>query len=416
MLYIPKMLVVLCNIIIFVHYLLSTAIMEMLYRTFRMRLEETSINYVRYLHDEISWESRLVAILGARGVGKSTLLLQHIKLHEDIRTTLYVSADDIYLSTHTLVELAERFYQEGGKALYIDEIHKYRNWSTEIKNIYDTYSNLRVGYTGSSILDLEKGGADLSRRKLEYRLPGLSFREYLAIGKGIELPVHSLEQIVANEIKFPYKDHRPIALFKEYLKSGYYPYFQESGYYLRLRSVINQVIDNDIPTFAEMNVSTAQKLKKLLYVIAQSVPFKPNYSKLARDLDINRNIVADLMVYLEKAQIINILRDDTHGVSSLGKVDKVYLNNTNLAYALSDSTPDVGNLRETVFLSILIPWQTITSSSVADFRIGGRIFEVGGKNKKQKQIRDVENAYIVKDDIEYGHRNTIPLWAFGLTY
>ena len=390
--------------------------MKMLYRTFRMRLEDTPTDYVRYLHDEISWNSRLIAILGARGVGKSTLILQHIKLYEDIQTTLYVSADDIYFSTHTLVELAAKFYQEGGKALYIDEIHKYKNWSTEIKNIYDTYSNLRVGYMGSSILDLEKGGADLSRRKLEYRLPGLSFREYLAIDKDIQLPVHSLEQVVTNDIKFPYKDHRPIALFKEYLKAGYYPYFQENGYYLRLRNVINQVVDNDIPGFAEMTVSTAQKLKRLLYIVAQSVPFKPNYSKLARDLDINRNLVADLMIYLEKAQLINILRDDTLGISSLGKVDKVYLNNTNLSYALSDSMPDTGNLRETVFLSLMMQTQIITSSSVADFKIGERTFEVGGKNKKQKQIRDIDNAYVVKDDIEYGHRNTIPLWAFGLTY
>lgn len=390
--------------------------MDTLIRTFRMRLANTPTEYVRDLHDKISWNSRLVAILGARGVGKSTLVLQHIKLHEDIGTTLYVSADDLYFSTHTLVELAGRFYQEGGKALYIDEIHKYKNWSAEIKNIYDTYATLRVGYTGSSILDLEKGGADLSRRKLEYQLSGLSFREYLAIGKGIQVPVHSLEQIVAHKIDFPYKDYRPIALFKEYLKMGYYPYFQEEGYYLRLKSVINQVVVNDIPVFAEMTVSTAQKLKKLLYIIAQSVPFKPNYAKLARDFDINRNLVADLMVYLEKAQIINILRNDTHGISLLGKVDKIYLNNTNLAFALSDSLPDIGNIRETVFLSLMMPSQIITSSSVSDFKIGQMTFEVGGRNKKQKQIRGIENAFVVKDDIEYGSHNIVPLWAFGLIY
>ena len=202
--------------------------MDTLIRTFRTRLQNTPTEYVRDIHDKILWESRLVAILGARGVGKSTLVLQHIKLHEDAAATLYVSADDLYFSTHTLVELAGQFYREGGKALYIDEIHKYKNWSTEIKNIYDTYATLRVGYTGSSILDLEKGGADLSRRKLEYRLPGLSFREYLAIGKGIRIPAHTLEQVVQNKIDFPYAEHRPVALFKEYLKEGYYPYFQLS--------------------------------------------------------------------------------------------------------------------------------------------------------------------------------------------
>ncbi|MDR0970558.1 MAG: AAA family ATPase [Lentimicrobiaceae bacterium] len=391
--------------------------MESLIRTFRMRLEESPTHYVRLLHEQISWGSRLVAILGARGVGKSTLVLQHIKLHEDINTTLYVTADDIYFSTHTLVELAAQFYQEGGKALYIDEIHKYKNWSTEIKNIYDTYSGLRVGYTGSSILNLEKGGADLSRRKLEYRLPGLSFREFLMIGKGIDLPVHSLEQILAGKIEFPYKEHRPIALFKEYLREGYYPYFLENGYYLRLKSVINQVVENDIPKFGEMTVSTAQKLKKLLYIIAQSVPFKPNYSKLARDLDMNRNMVADLMIYLDKAGLINLLRDDTYGIASLGKVDKVYLNNTNLAYAISDSTPDVGNLRETVFFSLMSQVGEITSSSAGgDFRVGDRVFEVGGQNKKQSQIKNIPNSFVVKDAIEHGYRNVIPLWAFGLIY
>lgn len=390
--------------------------LDSLYRTFRMRLESVSTAYVRYLHDKIVWDSRLIAILGARGVGKSTLILQHIKLHEDIRTSLYVSADDIYFSTHTLTDLAERFYQEGGEALYIDEIHKYPNWSVEIKNIYDTYSRLRVIYTGSSILDLQKGGADLSRRKLEYRLPGLSFREYLAIAKDIRLPVHTFEQLLENNITFPYREHRPLALFKEYLKTGYYPYFQENGYYIRLQSVINQVVENDIPGFTDMNLQTSQKLKKLLYVIAQSVPFKPNYSKLAHDLEMNRNLVADLMVYLEKAQLINILRDDTHGIRALGKVDKVYLNNPNLAYSLSDSTPDIGNIRETVFLALLKETQHVVSSSVSDFQIGAFTFEVGGKNKKQKQIREVKDAFVVKDDIEYGYRNVLPLWGFGLSY
>lgn len=390
--------------------------LDSLYRTFRIRLENISTAYVRNHHDSILWNSRLIALLGARGVGKSTLILQHIKLHEDLRTSLYVSADDIYFSTHNLVSLAEEFYQEGGKALYIDEIHKYPNWSTEIKNIYDTYPALRIIYTGSSILDLKKGEADLSRRKLEYRLPGLSFREYLAISKGIRIPVHSLEQVLANNIEFPYQEYRPIALFKEYLKTGYYPYFQEDGYYIRLQSVINQILENDIPGFTDMSLSSAQKLKKLLYIIAQSVPFKPNYSKLARDLDMNRNLVADLMIYLEKAQLINILRNDTHGISLLGKVDKIYLNNPNLAYALSDSTPDTGNIRETVFLTLLKETQIVVSSSVADFQIETFTFEVGGKNKKQKQIRGIENAFIVKDDIEYGYQNVLPLWAFGLTY
>lgn len=240
--------------------------MDVLRRTFLQKIEGTSVNFVRYLHGRIRWDSRLVAILGARGVGKSTLILQHIKLHENPEEVLYVSADDIYFSTHRLVDLAYDFYLNGGKALYIDEIHKYQGWSTEIKNIYDSYSDLRVVYTGSSILDLEKGGADLSRRKLEYRLYGLSFREYLSISEGIDLPVNTIDDILNHKVTFPYRDFRPVALFKKYLESGYYPYFKEAGYQSRLLAVINQVLDNDIKDFTGMSVSTARALKKLMYM------------------------------------------------------------------------------------------------------------------------------------------------------
>lgn len=390
--------------------------MEALRDKFLMKLYETSTGYVRQIHDRIAWNDRLVSIVGARGVGKSTVVLQHIKLHEDVDTTLYVSADDLWFSQHTLVELAETFFKNGGKALYIDEIHKYKNWSQEIKNIYDTYSRLRVVYTGSSILDLQKGGADLSRRLLEYSMHGLSFREYLAISQGLDIPIHTLEDVLNNNIKFPFKEHRPIALFKEYLKSGYYPYFKDTNYYLRLTNVINRIVENDIPHYAEISTTTAAKLKKLLYIIAQSVPFKPNFSKIGRDLDMNRNAVSDLMIWLDKAELINILRDDTHGISALGKIDKVYLANPNIAYAISDSEPEIGNIRETIFLALLKVTHTVTSSSAADFKVGEYTFEVGGKNKKHKQIQGIENAYIVKDDIEHGYQNVIPLWAFGLLY
>lgn len=390
--------------------------MEKLYEKFRLKLEETPTDYVRHIHDKIEWDDPLVSIIGARGVGKSTLVLQHIKLHGEMGTSLYVSADDLWFTNHSIVELAEEFYKNGGKTLYIDEIHKYKNWSTEIKNIYDTYSRLKVVYTGSSILDFQKGGADLSRRRLEYTMPGLSFREYLKLSRGLEIPIHTLEQILSNHIEFPTKEYRPIALFKEYLKEGYYPYFQSKGYYLRLLSVINRVVEDDIPKFAELSPATAEKLKKLLYIIAQSVPFKPNYSKLGRDLDTHRNSVSDLVIWLDKAELINILRDDTHGISALGKVDKIYLNNPNLSYALSDTTPDMGNIRETIFLAMLKVTHIVTSSSVSDFKTGNYTFEVGGKNKRQKQIQGMENAYIVKDDIEYGYQNIIPLWAFGLLY
>lgn len=390
--------------------------MELLRQTFLQKIEETSTAFIRYLHNKIDWDARLIAILGARGTGKSTLILQHIKLYENIDKVLYVSADDIYFTAHRLTDLASDFYANGGEALYIDEIHKYPGWSTEIKNIYDTYASLRLVYTGSSILELEKGGADLSRRKLEYRLSGLSFREYLSISKGIELPVYTFEDVLANAVEFPYKEHRPVALFKEYMVGGYYPYFMEPGYRLRLQAVINQILENDIRDFAGMTVSTARALKKLMYIVAQSAPFKPNYSKIAEDLHLNRNLTADLMIYLEKAQLVNILRDGTWGISSLGKVEKVYLNNTNLAYAIAGDVTNTGNARETVFFSMLSPVADVVSSPSADFKTGKYTFEVGGRSKSGRQIKDIEDAYIVKDDIEHGDGNILPLWAFGFLY
>lgn len=390
--------------------------MEKLFEKSRIRIAEVTTDFVRDIHDEIAWDDRLVAIIGARGVGKTTLLLQHIKLYDNAATALYVSADDLWFTSHTLVELADTFYKNGGKTLYIDEIHRYNNWAVELKNIYDTYSGLKVVYTGSSILDIRRGGADLSRRHLEYNMYGLSFREYLILAYGIKLPVSSLEDVLSHRVQFPVNEYRPIALFKEYMKMGYYPFFRQINCHTRLQQVVDQVLDVDIPKYAELSLTTIEKLKRLMYVISQSVPFKPNYSKLGRDLECYRTSLSDLVLLLDKTQMIQILRDDSFGVSSLGKVDKIYLGNTNLAYALSDSEPEIGNLRETVFLTSVKPKYDVMSSSVSDFKIGKYTFEVGGKNKKQKQIQGVDNAYVVKDDIEYGHLNIIPFWAFGFLY
>ena len=390
--------------------------MRTLKEKYRMLLEETDISYIRNIHDTIAWNERLIAIIGSRGIGKTTMVLQHIKLHEDTKSSLFVFADDIWFSTHTILELADEFYKDGGKALFIDEIHKYKNWSQEIKNIYDSFPKLRVCYTGSSILDLQKGAYDLSRRLLEYKMYGLSFREYISLKHKIDIPTHTLEQVLANDINFPYSELRPLPLFKEYLKEGYYPYFLNTGYYLRLNKTINVILENDIPKFAELSISMSNKIKTLLFIIAQSVPFKPNYSKIARDLDIHRNSVADLMIWLDRANLINILRDDVKGISLLGKVEKIYLNNPNIAYLLSDKEPEIGNIRETIFFAWMDAMYKVTSSKEADFRIGDYTFEIGGKDKKHNQIKNVENAFIVKDNIEYGYKNEIPLWAFGLLY
>lgn len=389
--------------------------MEQLVIKFKESLHNVDTKFVRYLEPLIEWDARLIAILGARGVGKTTLLLQHIKLHDNPETSLYVTADDIYFSRHTLVELAETFYHNGGKRLYIDEIHKYRNWSTEIKNIYDSLAGMNVVYTGSSILDLEKGGADLSRRKLQYTMFGLSFREYLDFGFDIHIPVATLDDVLRGEVYLP-KEHRPMQYFRQYLNEGYYPFFKEKGYLARINSVINTTIETDVPTFANFSISTARKLKHLMYIIAQSVPFKPNMTKIARDIDISRNQLNDIFAYLEKAGMIAQLRSDVQGISALGKTDKVYLDNTNMAYALSDTTPDIGNIRETFFYSLTRVTHAPRSSRQSDFTIGKYTFEVGGKNKGTRQISGVPDAFIVKDDIEVAGRTTLPLWTFGMMY
>ena len=390
--------------------------MDTLIRTSRHLIDSVNTDFLRYIHDEISWNSRLVAILGSRGVGKTTLLLQHIKLHENIDNVLFVTADDFYFTTHRLFDLALDFSRNGGKKLYIDEIHKYNGWSREIKNIYDTIPDLKIVYTGSSILDLEKGGADLSRRKLEYLMPGLSFREYLNISQKLNLPPYTLDEILAGKVKFPFPDFKPIMHFKEYLKQGYYPFFNEDEYILRLRGILKQIVEVDIPMFANMQITSGNKLKKLLYVIAQSSPFKPNNAKLERDLQLNRNSLPEYFDYLEKAGLINLLREKVSGIKILEKVEKVYLNNPNIAYALSETTPDIGNIRETIFFSLMRVKHMVSSSKASDFEIDNYTFEIGGKNKKHKQIKDIPNSYIVKDDIEYAHLNTIPLWMFGFVY
>lgn len=390
--------------------------MEELREQMKAQLQLVSEDFVRYLHDGIDWEAQLIAILGARGVGKTTMLLQHIKRYNTLDDTLFVYADNIYFTKHTLFDLALDFYKNGGRHLYIDEIHKYKNWSQEIKNIYDSLPRLQVVYTGSSILDLEQGGADLSRRKLQYYLYGLSFREYLQLKHNIVVPVHTLEDLVRNNIRFPHSDLQPLPAWKSYVQTGYYPFFMKGNYLQLLNGVMLQTVENDIPMFAGLSMGVARKLKTLLYIIAQSVPFKPNMSAIAADLGISRNDVGDLFFYLEKAGLINQLRSDITGIRLLGKVDKVYLTNTNLMYAIAGGNTDIGNERETAFYTLARVTEPVTTSSVSDFQIGDYVFEVGGKKKGRKQIEDVGNGIVVKDDIEYGSKGIVPLWAFGLMY
>lgn len=391
--------------------------MEQLYEIFMDRLARTDTKFVRYLHSKINWNSRLVVITGARGVGKTTMLLQHIKLSEAEPSSLYISADNIYFTDNSLYDVASKFQKLNGKFLYIDEVHKYRNWSIEVKMMYDNLPDLHIVVTGSSVLDIAKGAeADLSRRAIVYNLEGMSFREYLNFTCGTEIRPYSLQEIVTHSYALPENISHPIPLWMNYLKVGYFPFFKEDDFYTRLDNVVNQTLEVDIPTYANMNISTSAKLKRLLYIIAKSVPFKPNVTEIARAIGTDRGSVSDYFVYMEKAGLISRLRHADDKMALLEKIDKIYLSNPTLCCAQSDGKPDVGNLRETAFLSLMRVNNRVASSPVSDFLIDCMTFEVGGKNKKKKQIESVENGFVVKDDIEHGFLNTIPLWAFGLNY
>lgn len=391
--------------------------METLFESFRISLELTPMGYVRSFHDKINWNNRLIGVLGQKGVGKSTLLLQHIRNFDNIEETLYVQADDFYFSGHSLYEMAYDFFKRGGKRLYIDEIHKYKGWSTEIKMIYDKLPLLSVVYSGSSLLALRKGGmADLSRRAIEYTMPGLSFREYLNIANKWNLKTASLDDILEGHVDFPYGEHRPLKYYEEYRKKGVYPFFNEDDFHLKLKQAINETVEHDIPNYAEMPVASAGKLKKLMYVLANSVPFKPNYSKLARELEIGRNQLPDYIDYLTASHLFNVLAEKGSSDTILQKVEKLYLNNSNIAFAVSDSKPTEGTMRETLFLMWMQEVYKVTSSKISDFEINGITFEVGGKNKTGKQVKEAEAAYLVKDNIEYALGNTIPIWMFGFVY
>ena len=389
--------------------------MEKLQEYFDTILKETPTGFHRYMFDRIDWGNRMIGLIGPRGVGKTTLVLQHAKENLPRHSTLYVTAEDLFFISQNLVDLASDFYKNGGRYLIIDEIHKLDNWSRFLKLVYDYYPQLNVIFTGSSVLDITKGVHDLSRRAVTYHMQGLSFREYLALFHQIELPAYSLEEITTHRVQIP--DDQPIQeYFKEYLQSGYYPFAKENGYSLKLREVIVKTLEVDIPQYAKMNVSTGRKLKQLLGIIARSVPFKPNLSSLATMLDTGRNSISDYFMYLEEAGLVAQLRDDTGGIRGLGKVDKVYLDNPNLIYNLAEEEANIGNVRETFFFNQMRVNQDVITSSASDFRIDGFTFEVGGKNKKQKQIAGIENSFIVKDDIENGYLNVIPLWMFGMNY
>ena len=388
--------------------------MESLYEYMNNLLANMEFGFKRYQYDRINWDNRMLALVGPRGVGKTTLFLQRIRDAHSDGGALYVSADYLYFATHTLLDVADSFYKNGGTHLFIDEVHKYPNWSRELKNIYDAYPEMHVCFTGSSVLDIEKGEADLSRRAPRYSMQGLSFREFLKIRHNIDAPMLTLEQILQNKASIPGTKH-PLPLFNEYLRCGYYPFGSDEDFDIELRQVVTRTLEQDIPSYAQMTMATGRKLLKLMVVVSELVPFKPNMSNLAKQIQASRNNVEDYLTYMEKAGMIALLRTGASGLGALGKAEKLYLDNTNVLFNLCEKC-SVGTVRETFFFNQMRANHVVTSSAISDFEIAGRTFEIGGPGKGQSQIEDADCDYVVRDGIERGHGNVIPLWAFGLNY
>jgi len=398
--------------------------MDDLFDFFYKELRKTDLAFYRYLIDEIDWEERLSAITGARGTGKTTMILQHIKktFGNSPKEALYVSADNIWFSGNGLFELANNFEKQGGKYLFIDEVHKYENWSQEIKNIYDSFSNLKVVITGSSMLQIFKGNADLSRRAVHYVLRGMSFREFLKFDQNLKFEKISLDDILQKHIEIAGHINdkiRPLPLLNNYLKYGYYPYYNSNKrfYHSKLANTVNLVLEVDLPAVETIEIYSIRKIKKLLWIISQSVPFTPKITELAHYLEVSRNSLLNYLTILERGALINLLQSSTKGISSLAKPEKIYLNNTNQIFAFESNKPDIGNLRETFFLNQLQAASEVTSAHKADFTVDNQyVFEVGGKNKGHEQIVGLQNAYLALDNLEYGNGNKIPLWLFGFLY
>jgi uncharacterized protein len=398
--------------------------MEKLFQYSASRINSVDTTFKRFLWNRINWDNRLIAITGARGVGKTTLLLQCIRENRNATPdeVLYVNMDDLHFSKNTLVDLAGEFVKRGGKYLFLDEVHKYKTWSQEIKNSYDYFPELKMVITGSSALDIYKGKADLSRRAILYKLPGLSFREFIGLKYDIHFPIIELPDLLANPSKMisPILEKiKPVKLFEEYLQTGYYPFFKEGEpeFQTRLRQTVNQVLDSDLPSVENIDFNAVHYLRKLTSILAEIVPYKPNIVKLSQQVGVSRETLLRYLYLLGKADLLILMQSGTHGISRMNKPEKVFLNNPNLVYALAYNQTNQGALRETFFINQLQVGHNICGSGQADFLIDHLYtFEIGGKNKTRKQIGGIENAWIAADNIEYAQQNKIPLWLFGFLY
>lgn len=398
--------------------------MEDLFRRYRKKIQQVSTDFVRSFIHDVNWNARLIGIKGARGVGKTTLLLQYIKLNcsENLETALYVSLDSFGFKDKTLVDLADEFVRHGGKYLFLDEVHKYANWAQELKNIYDDHLELKVVFTGSSLLEILNSRADLSRRAIIYHMQGLSFREYLELETGKKIEQYPLEAILKDHVKIAglINDKiKPFRYFNSYLKQGYYPFYKEEPdlYEQRIEEVINMMLEVELPLLRGIDIGLVPKIKQLLTIISESVPFVPNIAALSQKMDMHRTTLLSYLHYLQEVGLTIHLQKEAHGNTKLQKPAKVYLENTNLMFVLSSLNINTGNVRETFFANQLSQKNKLSYHEKTDFLINNTYaFEIGGKEKSKKQIKGLKNAFVVADNIEYGYQNKIPLWLFGFLY
>lgn len=385
-------------------------------------IEFTSVDYVRSQISYLLQPDRMIGIKGSRGVGKTTLLLQFAKLHLNNQNKIYISLDNPYFAKSNLPEFVDDFVKNGGEYLLLDEVHHYPNWSLALKIIYDNYPRLKVAYTGSSMLHLTRGRADLSRRAVLYTLHGLSLREYINLTENKNFPTISLIDILENHIEISknvIEGVKPIQHYNDYIKTGYYPFFLENRqtYLIKLMEIVNQIIEADLPLVVKINHANINKIKHLLQIISESVPFKPNLEKISSQIEVSKNTLKEYLLYMEEAMLIALLKSDKKVNTNLSKPEKVYLNHPNLMFCLANENSNQGNIRECFFLNQLQTNHQVSYSEVGDFLVNKKyIFEIGGKNKTYKQIADLDNSFIAADDIEIGHKHTIPLWLFGFLY
>ena len=397
--------------------------MNRLIAKYKEKIARVNLSTTRRYIDHIDWSDRLIGIRGSRGVGKTTLLLHYLKRkYKSSDKALYLSLDDIYFTENKLYDIAEKFYKSGGETLVLDEVHKYPSWAIEIKNIYDDFFDLQVIFSGSSLLQLQKSKADLSRRAVIYNMPGLSFREFLNFELKEDFKSYTLDEIISNHVEICTEiisKIKPLEFFSKYLNYGYFPFYLENKktFHLRLNETILTVLEVDLPQVTNINVANIRSMKKLLSIISSAVPFKPNLTSLSQRSDISINTLKVYLQYLRQAEMIILLPKVGKSLNSMSKPEKVFLHNSNMMYTLADENANIGNIRETFFANQFSHFHEMSAPKSGDFLIDDRYtFEIGGKNKTKKQIANIENAFVVKDDIEIGYKNEIPLWLFGFMY